>query len=129
MTTDDQTPPSEPILLGQRLREARESLGLPQAAVADHLEIPRTSVSEIEAGRRRVSFLELRQLAKLYRRPMSFFSGDEPDNDETDETRHALFRTTSDLSESDREQVLRFAQFLRDAGPAKPPERTHEAEA
>lgn len=129
MTTDDQTQLSEPELLGQRLREARESLGLPQSDVADHLQIPRTSVSDIEAARRRVTFLELRQLAGLYRRPLSFFSGDEPDIDEADETSQALFRTTSSLSEADRQQVLRFAQFLRDAGPAKPPERKDAAES
>lgn len=114
--------PSEPQLLGQRLREAREALGLPQTAVAAHLDIPRPSVSDIEAGRRRVTFLELKQLAALYRRPLSYFSGE--DTDAPDETSQALYRTTADLSDADREQVLRFAQFLRDAGPAQPPERT-----
>jgi transcriptional regulator with XRE-family HTH domain len=114
--------PSEPQLLGQRLREAREALGLPQAAVADHLNIPRPSVSDLEAGRRRVTFLELKQLAALYRRPLSYFSGE--DTDIHDETSQALYRTTAQLNDDDREQVLRFAQFLRDAGPAQPPKRT-----
>ena len=123
----DQTDPveSEPELLGRRLREARESLGLPQAAVADHLDIPRPSVSDIESGRRKVTFLELKQLAALYRRPLSFFSGEEEDIPD-DETAGALFRAASELSSGDQEQVLRFAQFLRDAGPARPPERASE---
>lgn len=124
MTAQHQTSePTEPELLGRRLREAREALGLPQSAVADHLDIPRPSVSDIEAGRRRVSFLELKRLAALYRRPLSFFAGDEAGIPEDDETAHVLYRTTSELSENDRRQVLRFAQFLRDAGPARPPER------
>lgn len=122
MTNAHDTPQTEPELLGQRLREARETLGLPQAAVADHLNIPRPSVSDIESGRRKVTFLELKQLAALYRRPIAFFSGEEPDL-ATDETNGALFRTTSELSPGDQEQVLRFAQFLRDAGPAQPPRR------
>lgn len=114
---------SEPARLGQLLREARESLGLPQGAVADHLGIPRPSVSDMEAGRRKVTFLELKQLAALYRRPITFFSGEDVDAEGQDETTVELFRAASNLSDQDREQVLRFAQFLRDAGPATPPPR------
>ena len=114
---------SDPERLGQRLREARESLGLPQSSVAVHLNIPRTSVSEFEAGRRKVSFLELKQLAALYRRDLEFFSENPQEPATDDETSRALYRTTSVLSESDRRQVLRFAQFLRDAGPARSPDR------
>lgn len=111
----------EPAELGRRLREAREYLGLSQEHVADYLKIPRPSVSAIEAGKRGVSFQEMKRLAELYRRPLSYFSGEEAPA--TDETTDALFRTTQELSSADREQVLRFAQFLRTAGPAKPPTR------
>lgn len=114
---------TEPERLGRLLREARESLGLPQGVVADHLGIPRPSVSDMEAGRRKVTFLELKQLAALYRRPLSYFSGEDVYGDVQDETTVELFRAASDLSVQDREQVLRFAQFLRDAGPAVPPTR------
>ncbi|MEQ8438043.1 MAG: helix-turn-helix transcriptional regulator [Ilumatobacter fluminis] len=123
----DESSPTEPEVLGQRLREARESLGLPQSTVADHLDIPRTAVSEIEAGRRKVTFLELKRLAALYRRPIAYFSGDTPGAE--DETTTALYRTTEELSSTDREQVLRFAQFLRDAGPAVPPTRARSSRA
>ncbi len=114
---------SEPERLGRLLREARESLGLPQGLVADHLGIPRPSVSDMEAGRRKVTFLELKQLAALYRRPIAYFSGEPVYDSSHDETTVELFRAASDLSDEDREQVLRFAQFLRDAGPARPPTR------
>jgi transcriptional regulator with XRE-family HTH domain len=113
----------EPERLGKLLREARESLGLPQGVVADHLGIPRPSVSDMEAGRRKVTFLELKQLAALYRRPIAYFSGEKVYDTPQDETTVELFRAASDLSEEDREQVLRFARFLRDAGPAQPPSR------
>ena len=126
---DSETPHlTEPELLGQRLREARESLGLPQSAVADHLDIPRTAVSEIEGGRRRVTFLELKRLASLYRRPIAYFSEETPAASE-DETTSALYRTTAELSSADREQVLQFARFLRDAGPAQPPARSQSGTA
>lgn len=113
----------EPVELGKRLREAREFLGLSQEQVADHLGIPRPSVSTMESGKRRASFQEIQKLADLYRRPLSYFSG-ASETSEGDETTDALFRTTQELSDTDREQVLRFAQFLRNAGPAKPPRRT-----
>ncbi len=112
----------EPTELGRRLREAREYLGLSQEQVADHLGIPRPSVSTIEAGKRRISFQEIKRLAELYRRPLSYFSDEGPPP--SDETTDALFRTTQELSSADREQVLRFAQFLKTAGPAKPPTRS-----
>lgn len=111
---------SEPERLGQLLREARESLGLPQGVVADHLGIPRPSVSDMESGRRKVTFLELKQLAALYRRPISYFSGEEVYGDVSDETTVELFWAASDLSDQDREQVLRFAQFLKVIGPVRP---------
>jgi transcriptional regulator with XRE-family HTH domain len=111
----------EPIELGRRLREAREYLGLSQEQVADHLRIPRPSVSQFEAGKRGISFLELKRLAALYRRPLEYFSND--DIPAADDTADALFRTAQELSSDDREQVLRFAQFLRTAGPAKAPTR------
>lgn len=103
--------------LGELLREAREYLGLSQDDVAEHLGIPRPSVSAIEGGKRKVSSLELKKLARLYRRPVSYFLEEGQVEAETDdETTRALFRTAQDLSESDREQVLKFAQFLRKAG-------------
>jgi transcriptional regulator with XRE-family HTH domain len=118
---------SEPERLGRRLKESREALGLPQGVVAEHLGIPRPSVSELEAGRRKVTFLELQKLATLYRQPIAHFSEERVEEVYTgsqDETTVELFRATSDLSEEDREQVLRFAKFLRDAGPASPPIRS-----
>ena len=55
------------------------------------LGIPRASVSALESGKRRVSGVELRRLARLYRRSVGWLLGDEvvavaPDN--------ALFRAT-----------------------------------
>src|SRR5258708_1055071 len=96
----------DPAELGRRLREAREYLGLSQEEVGDYLGIPGPSVSTIEAGKRGISFQEIKRLAELYRRPLSYFSDEEPA--ESDDTADALFRTTQELSSTDREQVLRF---------------------
>jgi transcriptional regulator with XRE-family HTH domain len=113
--------------LGERLREAREYVGLSQEAVANALGIPRPSVSSMESGKRKVSMIELRQLAHLYKRPYAFFLGEEDDSwGEADEAVKALFRATKGLSDRDREQVVRFAEFLRNAGPAQPIEPQEE---
>ena len=59
--------------LGERLRDARVRRGLSQQAVADALKLPRTAVTNIEAGIRAVSTLELTMLAQLYNCPASLF--------------------------------------------------------
>ena len=57
----------EQLALGRRLRELRECLGLPQQYVTAATGIPRSAVSEIERGNRKVDSLELRKLAKVYK--------------------------------------------------------------
>jgi transcriptional regulator with XRE-family HTH domain len=117
---DDGTSPDEAYAsMGARLREAREFLGLSQEVVAEALGVPRASVSAMESGRRKVSSLELRDLARLYKRPIDFFYNDER-GDETveDEATQALYRATRNLTPDDKEQVVRFAEFLKGAGQA-----------
>ena len=63
--------------LGDRLREARKYLGLKQEEVATYLKIPRTALTDIENGQRRVEAIELTRLAKLYRQPVAYFTGED----------------------------------------------------
>jgi len=104
--------------LAARLREAREYLGLSQELVAETLSVPRAAISALEAGKRKVSSLELRDLARLYKRPVTYFLEEplEGADNPMDGAARALFRATKNLSEEDRQQVVRFAEFLRDAG-------------
>ncbi len=96
-------------LLATRLREVREYLGLSQQYVADKTGIARSAVSDIERAVRKVDSLELRKLARLYMYPIGYFFGEE----EVDEEVRALARAVTDLTEDDRSEVVRFAQFLR----------------
>ncbi len=111
------------VSMGTRLREAREFLGLSQESVAEALDVPRASVSAMESGRRKVSSLELRDLAHLYKRPIDWFYGESHPVAE-DDTVQALFRATRNLNDADKEQVLRFAEFLKGAGKAPARRRT-----
>ncbi len=61
------------LTLANRLRNARTRGGQTQDDVAAALNVPRTAIAQIEAGRRSVSSLELSQLAKLYRVPIDAF--------------------------------------------------------
>ncbi|MGH3304229.1 MAG: helix-turn-helix transcriptional regulator [Streptosporangiaceae bacterium] len=108
-------PRGEHRVVGARLRAGRETLGLTQEDVAGALGIPRTSVIAFEAGRRNVTALELRRLARLYRRSVEWLLGEDAEPAAMD---GALYRATASLSPDDKEQVLRFAQFLAAAGPA-----------
>lgn len=127
--SDDTTPSiaSDAILtpealLASRLREAREFLGLSQEVVAEAMEMPRSAVSAIEGMKRAVSAVELQQFAALYRRPLEFFTSAE--KSPGDESVAALFRATSGLTDGDKQQVLRFAEFLQQSG--GPPDRSKE---
>jgi transcriptional regulator with XRE-family HTH domain len=105
--------------LGARLREVREYLNLSQQYVADKTGIPRSAVSDIERGVRKVDSLELRKLSRLYMHPVGFFLGEQDAGDEV----RALARAVTDLTDQDRAEVVRFAQFLRysaEAGRRKP---------
>lgn len=99
----------EQRLVGSRLREARDMLSLTQEQVARALGIPRTSMQAIEAGQRKVTGVELRRLARLYRRPVAWLLGEEA---RPEEEAAALYRAAQGLTAEDRDQVLRFAEFL-----------------
>jgi transcriptional regulator with XRE-family HTH domain len=98
--------------LGERLREAREYLGYSQDQVATFLGVSRSALSLMESGQRKVDALELKKLAGLYKRSVGYFTGEEEDAAIGADVKH-LARKVSDLSSEDREELARFADFLR----------------
>lgn len=105
--------------LGRRIRVAREEALLSQDAVAQYLELPRSAVSLIEGGKRKVDSLELQKLSRLVGKSVLFFLDEESgsvkisDVDEDDPTQ-ILFSANQavDISQ-DRDQIERFRQFYR----------------
>lgn len=99
--------------LGDRLREARKYLGLKQEEVANYLKIPRTALTDIENGQRRVEAIELTRLAKLYRQPVAYFTGgDDASANLPIDVAH-MARKAAKLSQQDRDELSRFAEYLR----------------
>ena len=98
--------------LGERLRQAREYLGLSQEEVATYLKVPRTALTGVESGQRRVEAIELKRLAELYRQPVSYFTGEDAAAALPADVAH-LARAAAQLSVKDREELGRFAEYLR----------------
>lgn len=100
--------------LAEKLRQAREYVGLKQEDVAKRLSIPRSALSNIEGGQRKVDALELSELAKLYQRPITWFTGeDATTKDELPADVAHVARAAASLSQQDRQELARFADFLK----------------
>jgi transcriptional regulator with XRE-family HTH domain len=115
--TEKHTPPTneedERRRLGMRLREARKYLGLKQEDVASYLRLPRTALVDIESGQRRVEAIELTRLARLYKQPVSYFTGEDVAAAALPPSVAHLARQAAELSDQDREELSRFVQYLR----------------
>ena len=98
--------------LSKRLKEAREYRGFSQEEIAGYLGVPRSAISLIENGSRRVSATELSRLASLYQITMESLTGQNREESEPESVR-MVARAAAELSVTDRDEVLRFAQFLR----------------
>ena len=100
----------EQSAIAARLKDSREYLGLSQQEVADATGLSRSAVSLLESGQRRVLAQELQALAKVYQRPVGYFTGEEATSYPNDV--NMLARQASTLSDKDRSELMRFAEFL-----------------
>jgi transcriptional regulator with XRE-family HTH domain len=98
--------------LARRLREVREYLNYSQQYVSDRTGMPRSAISDIERGTRRVSTLELKRLADVYGHRASYLLGEEPPS-ELAGPAAVLARDASELTPEDQQEVQRFITFLR----------------
>ncbi|MGC7102751.1 helix-turn-helix domain-containing protein [Amycolatopsis lurida] len=103
----------EQQLLAERLRRSREYVGLSQQAVADNTGIPRSAISDIERGVRRVDSIELKRFALVYGQTLEYLLGEDEPPQQSDPTLKMLTRAHAGLTEQDREQLLSYARFLR----------------
>ena len=104
----------KPSGIGGRLRIAREMAGLSQAQVAKMLSLHRPSISEMEAGRRKVSSEELAKLSDIYDVSISWLTETE-DNSEDERVKLAA-RELSKLKTNDFERVMNLLKALRTSG-------------
>jgi len=96
-----------------RLRMARESAGLSQGQVAKRLGMHRPTISEIEAGRRRVSGEEIAIFGELYGVDANWVTeGSGATSEGTDKIMLAA-RQLSKLKDKDLDKLLGLLQMLR----------------
>ncbi len=118
-TNDESSANSSRQLLSDRLREAREYVGLTQDDVARKLGVPRSALSHMESGARKVEALELTQLAKLYQRDLAWFTGEKLRAPKVSKDVAYLARAAEELSPKDRAELARFADFLKSRARSK----------
>lgn len=100
--------------IAERLREARKLAGLSQGNVAKMLGLHRPSVSEIEAGNRRVSAQELARLAEIYDVSVDWLLGETPDALDAQDPRLELAaRELTKLKPDDLDRLLKLLAAMR----------------
>ena len=98
--------------IAHRLRLAREMAGLSQGQVARELGWHRPTISEIEAGRRKVSAEELSTLSEVYGVNTSWVLGEQSSNLAEDKAMLAA-RELGKLNDDDLERILRLIRALK----------------
>jgi transcriptional regulator with XRE-family HTH domain len=99
--------------LSERLRFAREQAGLSQGQVAKVLGMHRPSISEIEAGRRRVGAEEMTEFARVYDVSISWLSGSDENEDMPDARVRLAARELAKLKSADLDRVLSLLATMR----------------
>jgi transcriptional regulator with XRE-family HTH domain len=104
---------SERMAIAERLRAAREQAGLSQGQVAKIIGFQRPTISEIEAGRRRVAAEELPRFADIYDVSVSWLM--RSDSKDADPAVELAARELAKLKPDDFGRVMKLLQSLRRA--------------
>ncbi len=103
-------------VIALRLREARKMAGLSQGQVAKMLDMHRPTISEIEAGNRRVSAEELSRFAERYDVTISWLLAETAEQLDTDDPRLQLAaRELSKLKPEDLGRLMRLFASMRNS--------------
>ena len=99
-----------------RLREARKMAGLSQGHVAKMLSMHRPTVSEIEAGNRRVSAEEVSRFSEIYDVSVSWIVGEAEEKLATDDPKLQLAaRELKKLKPEDLDRLLKLLAAMKGA--------------
>jgi len=107
---------SKKATIASRLALARKQAGLSQGQVAKLLDLHRPSISELEAGRRNVTAIEIGQLAKIYGVSADWLACTK--TEESDQMRDRIelaARELAKLKRNDLEKVLNLLSALKEA--------------
>lgn len=99
--------------VAERLREAREASGLSQGQAAKKLEMHRPTISEIEAGRRKVPASELEKFAELYGVSVEWIVTGPTSDSNADARILMAARELSKMSEGDLDRLMKTLRMLK----------------
>lgn len=99
--------------VAERLRLARKQAGLSQGQVAKMMEMHRPTISEIEAGRRRVAAEELAEFSKIYEVSVAWLTSSEGEDDGIDDRVMLAARELAKLRPEDLDSVLHLLSTMR----------------
>ena len=100
--------------IAERLRLAREQAGLSQGQVARLVGKHRPTISEIEAGRRKVSAEEVGVFADIYEVSASWLLGRESGSTELEDRVQLAARELAKLRPDDLDRVLSLLGSMRE---------------
>ncbi len=111
-----ETQDSKRSVIAARLREARKMAGISQGQVAKLLGMHRPTISEIEAGNRRVSAEELSKFSDIYDVTVSWLLAETAEQLETSDPRLQLAaRELSKLKPDELNRLMRLLASMRSA--------------
>lgn len=103
--------------IARRIRDARTLAGLSQGQVAKMLDMHRPTISEIEAGNRRVSANEISRFAEIFDVSTSYLLAESPDKIALDDPKLQLAaRELAKLSPDALDGLLRALAAVRTDG-------------
>jgi len=104
-------------IIAARLRQARKMAGLSQAQVAKILNLHRPSITEAEAGNRKVSADEIAKLAEIYDVSVSWLLAEGTDKlDIHDDKIQLAARELRKLKPDDLDRLLTILASMRRGG-------------
>lgn len=103
-------------LMSERLRKAREAAGLSQGQVARKLDMHRPTISEIEAGRRKVSAEELEIFSNTYGVSLEWIVNGTTIDEPADARMAMAARELSKMSQRDLDRLMTMLRMLREGG-------------
>ncbi len=94
-------------MIGEKLKNLRESEGLTQQDVAEKVGVSKEFISMVESGKRNPSFEVLSSIAAVFSKEVSHFM-------ETPKEDFALALRTAEINEKDKEEIIEFKDFCED---------------
>lgn len=94
----------------EKLKNARIRIGITQDYVAKQLNVPRTSIVQMECGKRKISSEELSLLCDIYGLSVDYVLGKNVDNLQT----KFIARSFASLSEEDQQEIISLIEFKKE---------------